>query len=45
MRAQLLAAERVGGRQWQANSADGAITLMPFTSLGGLPYTTYVKLI
>jgi len=45
MRAQLLAAERVGGRQWQANSADGAITLIPFTSLGGLPYTTYVKLI
>lgn len=44
-RAQLLAAERIGGRQWHANSADGAITLMPFTSLGGLPYTTYVKLI
>jgi DUF1680 family protein len=44
-RQQLLAAARVSERQWQANSARGPITLLPFTSLGGLPYTTYVKVV
>ena len=44
-RQQLLAATRVSERQWQANSARGPITLLPFTSLGGLPYTTYVKVV
>jgi uncharacterized protein len=44
-RQQLLAATRVSERQWQANSAHGPITLLPFTSLGGLPYTTYVKVV
>jgi hypothetical protein len=42
-REQLLAAKRVSERQWQASAANGLVTLLPFTSLGDLPYTTYVK--
>lgn len=44
-RAQLLAARRVSERQWEANSANGSVTLLPFTSLGDCPYTTYLDLI
>lgn len=44
-REHLLAAKRIGERQWQAASADGPVTLLPFTSLGSLPYTTYVKVV
>ena len=43
-RAQLLAASRISERQWQAASENGPVTLLPFTSLGSRPYTTYVKL-
>jgi hypothetical protein len=42
-REQLLAAKRVSQRQWQAASADGPVIMLPFTSLGELPYTTYMK--
>ena len=42
-RNQLLAAERMGERQWQVTSADGPVKMLPFTSLGDLPYTAYVK--
>jgi hypothetical protein len=42
---QLLAAKRIGERQWQVASPDGPVTMLPFTSLGSLPYTTYVKVI
>ena len=44
-RAQLLAAKRVAERQWQASSESRPLTLLPFTSLGALPYTTYLKVI
>jgi uncharacterized protein len=44
-REQLLAATRIAERQWQVSSANGPITMLPFTSLGGLPYTTYLKLV
>jgi uncharacterized protein len=44
-RQQLLAATRVSERQWQASSANGPVTLLPFISLGSRPYTTYVKLV
>jgi DUF1680 family protein len=44
-RAQLLAAKRVSERQWQVSSEGGPITMLPFTSLGSLPYTTYLKVI
>ncbi|MFL6306673.1 MAG: beta-L-arabinofuranosidase domain-containing protein [Candidatus Sulfotelmatobacter sp.] len=44
-RAQLLAAKRVAERQWQASSESRPLTLLPFTSLGVLPYTTYLKVI
>jgi hypothetical protein len=43
-RQQLLAANRTGASQWQATSSTGAVTLRPFTSLGELPYTAYMKL-
>jgi uncharacterized protein len=43
-REQLLTAKRVSERQWQVSSADGLVTLLPFTSLGERPYTTYVEL-
>lgn len=42
-REQLLAARRMSQRQWQAASASGPLTLLPFTSLGERPYTTYVN--
>jgi hypothetical protein len=44
-RQQLLAATRIAERQWQVSSANGPVTMLPFTSLGGLPYTTYLKLV
>ena len=40
----LLSARRVSERQWESTSADGLVTLLPFTSLGDRPYTTYVTL-
>jgi hypothetical protein len=43
-REQLLAAQRTGRSQWQVSSSQGNVTMLPFTSLGELPYTTYVKL-
>jgi uncharacterized protein len=43
-REQLLTARRVSQREWQAASLDGPVKLLPFTSVGDLPYTTYVKL-
>jgi hypothetical protein len=42
-RGQLLAARQVSERQWQAESADGPVTMLPFPWLGSRPYTTYVK--
>lgn len=42
-RTQLLAARRVSEHAWQAKSAEGAVTLTPFTSLGSRPYTTYLQ--
>ena len=42
-RDQLLAAKRVSEREWQANWPGGTAKLLPFTSLGELPYTTDVK--
>ena len=42
-RDQLLAAKRVSERQWEVSSTNGVITMLPFTSVGGRPYTTYVK--
>jgi hypothetical protein len=44
-REQLLAAKRVGERQWQVSSESGPVTMLPFTSLGSRPYSTYLKLI
>jgi DUF1680 family protein len=42
-RAQLLATQRVSEREWQATTANGAVTMLPFTWLGTRPYTTYLK--
>jgi len=43
-REQLLAARRVSEREWQVDSANGPVAMLPFTWLGSRPYTTYVKL-
>jgi hypothetical protein len=40
----LLAARRVSERQWEASSVNGSVTMLPFTSLGDRPYTTYLRL-
>ena len=42
-REQLLAPQRAGKSQWQVSSSKGMVTMLPFTSLGEQPYTTYVK--
>jgi len=44
-REQLLAAKRVGQSEWQVRSSSGSVTMLPFTSLGERPYTTYVKVL
>jgi len=43
-REQLLAAQRVSVRQWQVNSTNGPVTMLPFTSVGDFPYTAYIKM-
>jgi uncharacterized protein len=43
-RGQLLSAHRVSERQWQSNSVNGPVTLLPFISLGDRSYTMYMKL-
>lgn len=42
-RAQLLATKRMSERTWQAASANGPVTMLPFTWLGSRPYTTYLN--
>jgi DUF1680 family protein len=42
-REQLLAAQRVSERQRQVISTEGPVKMLPFTSVGDLPYTTCVK--
>ena len=42
-RDQLLAAQRVSEREWQASSSNGPVSLRPFTWIGSRPYTTYLK--
>jgi uncharacterized protein len=44
-REQLLSAKRLSERQWQVNSANGPIKMLPFTSVGMLPYTLYMKVV
>lgn len=43
-REQLLSARRLSERQWQVDATHGPVTLMPFTSVGDQPYTTYLRL-
>ena len=43
-RQQLLAARRTGPQTWEASSTQGAVQLVPFTSVGDREYTTYVNL-
>jgi uncharacterized protein len=42
-REQLLAVKRVSEREWQVGSANGPVTMLPFTWMGSRPYTTYMK--
>ncbi len=39
----LLSARRMSERQWQFSAPGGGITLLPFTSVGDRPYTTYLR--
>ncbi len=41
--AQLLAARKVAAQKWQAQTASGPITLLPFTAIDDEPYTTYLN--
>ena len=40
-RAQLLAAKKNGGQSWQVETADGTVTMLPFTWIGEEQYSTY----
>ena len=42
-REQLLAARRVAERQWEVGTTSERITMLPFTSLGDQPYSTYLN--
>ena len=42
-RNQLLDVRRLSQREWQAESASGPVTLLPFTWVGSRPYTTYLR--
>jgi hypothetical protein len=42
-RRQLLAAARVSGHQWRVDAVNGPVTMLPFTAIGELPYTTYLR--
>lgn len=42
-REQLLSARRLSEREWVVQAAGEPITLMPFTSIGDRPYTTYLQ--
>jgi DUF1680 family protein len=42
-RQQLLAAQRISEREWQAQAATGPVSLLPFTWIGDRPYTTYLQ--
>jgi DUF1680 family protein len=42
-RADLLAARRVSEREWQASSANGPVSLRPFTWMGSRHYSTYLQ--
>ena len=42
-REQLLSARRLSERQWEVQASSGSVTLVPFTSLGDRPYTTYLQ--
>ena len=42
-REQLLAAKRGAGRGWSVETAGGALKMLPWTEIGGEPYTTYLR--
>jgi hypothetical protein len=42
-REQLLSASRLSERAWHAHADGGPVSLLPFTSIGDLPYTTYLR--
>lgn len=42
-RQQLLAARRIGAQQWQVDSPSGPVTMLPFVSISGQRYSTYLR--
>jgi DUF1680 family protein len=43
-RAQLLAATKTGAQSWQVETACGTLKMLPFTSIGEEPFSTYVRI-
>jgi DUF1680 family protein len=43
-RAQLLAATKTGAQSWQVETASGTLKMLPFTSIGEEPFSTYVRI-
>ena len=42
-RSQLLAAKKMGGKNWQVESARGTVEMLPFTEIGEQQYATYLR--
>jgi hypothetical protein len=43
-RAQLLAATKSGPQNWQVETANGPLKMLPFTEIGEEPYSTYLRI-
>lgn len=42
-RAQMLAVNRTDAQNWQVETADGPMKMLPFTAIGDEPYSTYLR--
>ena len=42
-RAQMLAVNRTDAQNWQVETADGPMRMLPFTAIGDEPYSTYLR--
>jgi hypothetical protein len=42
-RAQMLAVNKTDAQNWQVETADGPMRMLPFTAIGDEPYSTYLR--
>jgi hypothetical protein len=42
-RAQMLAVNKTDAQNWQVETADGPMKMLPFTAIGDEPYSTYLR--